>query len=67
MKIGIDKAYVYRSRTIIPLNEVDCTRNVETRRPNKHLIQCIVIACAANMHSAEERVYCSCMLANGFI
>jgi hypothetical protein len=30
MKIHMDEAYVYRNRTIIPLNEVDCTRDVET-------------------------------------
>jgi hypothetical protein len=31
----MDEAYVYRSRTIISLNEVDCTRDVETRPPNR--------------------------------
>jgi hypothetical protein len=33
MKIDIDEAYIYRSRTIIPFNEVDCSRDVETRPP----------------------------------
>jgi hypothetical protein len=29
------EAYVYRSRTITPLNEVDCTCDVETRPRNR--------------------------------
>jgi hypothetical protein len=53
----MDEAYVYRSGTITLLNEVDCTRDVETRPPNRRLTQCRVIACVANMHSAEERVF----------
>jgi hypothetical protein len=54
MKIDMDEAYVYRSRTIIPLNEVDCSRDVETRPPNALLTQCRVTACAAKMYSAES-------------
>jgi hypothetical protein len=45
MNTDMDEAYVYRSRTITPLNEVDCTRDVETRPPNWRLTQCRVIAC----------------------
>jgi hypothetical protein len=51
------EAYVYRSRTITPLNEVDCTRDVETRPPNRRLTQCRVTACAANMYSVEQHVF----------
>jgi hypothetical protein len=36
---------------------VDCSRDVETRPPNKRLTQCRVIACAANMYSAEQCVF----------
>jgi hypothetical protein len=57
MRIDMDEIYVNRSRTITPLNEVDCTRNVETLPPNKHLTQCRLIVRAGNMHSAEERVF----------
>jgi hypothetical protein len=53
----MDEAYVYRSRTITPLNEVDCTCDVETRPPNRRLTQCRVTACAANTYSAEQRVF----------
>jgi hypothetical protein len=56
----MDKAYVYQSRTIIPLKEVDCTRDVKTRTPNRHLTQCTVMACAANMYSAEQCVFIVC-------
>jgi hypothetical protein len=52
----MDEAYIYRSRTVTPLNEVDCTRDVETRPPNRRLTQRKVIACAANMYSAQQRV-----------
>jgi hypothetical protein len=51
------EAYVYRSRTITPLNEVHCTGDVETRPPDRPLTQCRVIARAANMYSAEQRVF----------
>jgi hypothetical protein len=57
MKIYTEEAYVHQSRTITPLNEVDCTRDVETRPPNRRLTQCRVIACAANLYSAEQRVF----------
>jgi hypothetical protein len=57
MKIVMDEAYVYRSGTITPLNEVDCTRDVETRPPNERLTQCKVIACTANMYSADQRAF----------
>jgi hypothetical protein len=53
----MDEAYFYGIGTITPLNEVDCTRDVETRPSNRRLTQCRVIACAANMHSAEQRVF----------
>jgi hypothetical protein len=55
MKIDIDEAYVYRNRTITPLNEVGCTRDVERRPSNRRLTQCRVIGCAANMCSAQQR------------
>jgi hypothetical protein len=57
MKIDMEEAYVYRSITITPLNEVDCARGVETRPPNSRLTRCRVIACTANMYSAEYRVF----------
>jgi hypothetical protein len=59
MKTDIDEAYIYRTRTITPLNEVDFTRDVETRPSNRRLTQCRVIECATNMYSVDERVYCS--------
>jgi hypothetical protein len=57
MKIDMDEAYVSRSRTITPLNEVNRTREVEMRQPNRRLTQCRAIACAANMYSTEQRVF----------
>jgi hypothetical protein len=60
MKTDMAEAYVYRSRTITPLNEVDCTRDVETRPRNRRLTQCRacrVIVCASTMYSAEQRVF----------
>jgi hypothetical protein len=33
----MDEANVYRNRTITPLNEVDCTRDVTTRPPDRRL------------------------------
>jgi hypothetical protein len=57
MKADMDEAYVYRSRTITPLNEMECTRDVETPPPNRRLTQCRVTLCAANMHSIEQRVF----------
>jgi hypothetical protein len=38
----MDEAYVCRRRTIIPLNEVDCTHDVETRPRNRSSTQCRV-------------------------
>jgi hypothetical protein len=52
MKIDVDEAYVYRSRTITPPNEVDYTRDVGTRPPNRRLTQYRV-----NMHSGEHSVF----------
>ncbi|PNF16501.1 hypothetical protein B7P43_G07791 [Cryptotermes secundus] len=57
MKTDMADAYVYQSRTITPLNEVDCTRDVKTRPPNRRLTQCRVNVCAANIHSTEQRVF----------
>jgi hypothetical protein len=57
MKIDRDEAYVCWSRLITPLNEVDCTRDVETRPPKRSLIQCRVTACAANMYSVQQRAF----------
>jgi hypothetical protein len=57
MKIDMNEAYVYETRTITPLNEVDCTRDVEKRPPNERLTQRRVIDCAANTYSAEQRVF----------
>jgi hypothetical protein len=51
------ETYVYRSRTITPLNEVDCTHDVETRPRNRSLTQCRMIACAANLYPAEQCVF----------
>jgi hypothetical protein len=63
MKINMDEAYVYRSRTITPLNEVDCTRNVKTRPPNKRLTS---VDCKRMPQTCTQlRVYCSSILANG--
>jgi hypothetical protein len=36
---------------------MDCTRDVEMRTPDRRLTQCRAIAYAANMHSAEQRVF----------
>lgn len=56
MKIDIDEAYINRSRTITPLNEVNSTLDVEIRPPNRSFTHCRAIACAANMHSAKRPV-----------
>jgi hypothetical protein len=56
MKIDMDEAYVYRSRTITPLNEVDFARDLETRPPRR-LTQCGVTALATNMYSVEQRLF----------
>jgi hypothetical protein len=53
----MDEACVYRSRTIIPLNEVECTCDVEARSPNRRLIQLTVNVCAANIYSAKHCVF----------
>jgi hypothetical protein len=53
----MDEAYVYRIRTITPLNEVDCNRDVETRPPNMRLTQYSVTGCATSMYSAEPCVF----------
>jgi hypothetical protein len=65
MKIDMNEIYIYLSRTIIPLNEVNSSNDVETRPPNRRLSR--VIACAANMYAAEQRVFYSSIPANGFI
>jgi hypothetical protein len=57
MKIDMNEAYVYRSRTITPLNEVAFTRDIEMRPPNRHLTQRRMTTCAPNMYSAEQRVF----------